>query len=171
MLLFYAAHKNHAVDALEQVLAIRLPPHNMLYCNSLDMLEKRLRRPRHNLSLVLLSIGDAIEMARLTELRPLLLDLRLLLVLPKRDDDTVAWAHQLAPRFIAYADNGIGSITAVLDKNDRQQQSQCVAFRSEAQAAGPFIRFRLCRNIDRKSTAVPSPRAGVAQDGAAQGAS
>lgn len=116
MLLFYAAHKNHAVDALEQVLAMRLPPHSMLYCNSLDMLEKRLRRPRHNLSLVLLSIGDAIEMARLTELRPLLLDLRLLLVLPKRDDDTVAWAHQLAPRFIAYADNGLGSITAVLDK-------------------------------------------------------
>lgn len=55
-------------------------------------------------------------MAKLSSLRTLLLDLRLILVLPFRDVDTVAWAHTLGPRFIAYADSGADPIAAVLAK-------------------------------------------------------
>jgi hypothetical protein len=116
MLLFYAAQKNRAVDELEKILTEQLPAHRVQYCNAMETLEKRLRRPRQDLAIVLLSICDAIEMARLSDLRPLLIDLRLLLVLPKRDDATVAWAHQLGPRFIDYADNGATQIAAVLEK-------------------------------------------------------
>lgn len=116
MFLFYSAQKNRSVDALESLIAGHLPPHNVSYCNALDALEKRLRRPRRNLKIVLLCVFDAIEMAKLAELRYLLMDLRLLLVLPRRDDNTVAWAHQFGPRFIAYADTGLDQISAVLEK-------------------------------------------------------
>lgn len=116
MLLFYSAQKNRAVNALESLLVNHLPPHKVSYCNALDTLEKRLRRPRHDLKIVLLCVFDAIEMTRLTELRSLLMDLRVLLVLPKRNDDTVTWAHQLGPRFIAYGDTSVAQISAVLGK-------------------------------------------------------
>lgn len=116
MLLFYTAQKNRVVDALESLLVNHLPPHKVSYCNALDVLEKRLRRPRRDLKILLLCVFDAIEMAKLAELRYLLMDLRLLLVLPSRDDTTVAWAHQFGPRFIAYADTGVDQISAVLEK-------------------------------------------------------
>ena len=116
MMLFYAAQKNHAVERLERILAAQLPAHKVMCCTSLGALEKRLRRPRCDLEIVLILVRDAIEMVRLTEMRALLLDLRLVLVLPKHDSDTVAWAHKLGPRFIAYADGSIDQVAAVLDK-------------------------------------------------------
>jgi hypothetical protein len=116
MMLFYAAERSSAVNVLENIVSEKLPVHKVMHCTTMDTLERRLRQPRHDIEIILISVKDAIEMAQLTELRPLLLDLRLILVLPKRDDDIVAWAHKLGPRFIAYADNGVGQVADVLDK-------------------------------------------------------
>lgn len=116
MMLFFAAEKNPVVETLEQMLEKQRWTRKVTYCRTLGALERRLRQPRHHIEIVLISVSDAIEMAKLTEIRQLLLDLRLLLVLPKRNEDTVAWAHKLGPRFIAYADNGVEQIGAVLGK-------------------------------------------------------
>lgn len=116
MLLFYSAQKHRVVDTLAVALRGQLPAQTVLYCNDMETLELRLRQPRRDLEILLVFIGDAIEMAKLSSLRTLLLDLRLVLVLPFRDADTVAWAHTFGPRFIAYADNGSEPIAAVLTK-------------------------------------------------------
>jgi hypothetical protein len=93
-----------------------LPRHPLVYCRSLQILEQRLRRPCHDVEILLIAVGDAIEMRQLIAMRSLLLDLRLVLVLPERDPDIIAWAHKLSPRFLAYADNGFEQVAAVLDK-------------------------------------------------------
>ena len=49
-------------------------------------------------------------------LRKLLSDLRLILILPDRDRDTVMSAHALRPRFLTYADGNLDDIAAVLRK-------------------------------------------------------
>jgi hypothetical protein len=49
-------------------------------------------------------------------MRPLLTDLRLVMVLPRRHPALIAWAHKMGPRFIAYADNGQEQVGAVLNK-------------------------------------------------------
>jgi len=116
MLLFYAAHRSQSVEMLESIISKKLPVHQVMYCTAIEAVEKRLRRPRQDLEIILVSIQDAIEMAHLTHMRALLLDMRLVLVLPRRDEATVAWAHKLGPRFIAYADNGLEQVEAVLDK-------------------------------------------------------
>ncbi|MEJ2038916.1 MAG: hypothetical protein P8X55_08280 [Desulfosarcinaceae bacterium] len=90
MLLFYAAHRSQSVEMLESIVSKKLPVHQVMYCTAIEAVEKRLRRPRQNLEIVL--------------------------VLPRRDEATVAWAHKLGPRFIAYADNGLEQVEAVLDK-------------------------------------------------------
>ena len=123
-MLFYAAEKNQAVENLEKVLAEQLPAQRVTYCTTMEKFEKRLRRPRRDLAIVLISVRDAIEMVQLTHLRSLLLDLRLLLILPTRDADTVAWAHKLGPRFIAYVDSSVVQIAAVLDKMLKAQQQK-----------------------------------------------
>ena len=54
-------------------------------------------------------------------------DLRLVLVLPGRDPKMVVMAHKLAPRFIAYADNGYEQIGAVLEKMIDASRKKCIA--------------------------------------------
>lgn len=116
MILFYAAEKSHVVETMEHMVIEQLPSRPLVHCRSLAVLEQRLRRPRNDIEVVLISVSDAIEMRQLNTMRPLLLDLRLVIVLPTREPDIVAWAHKLVPRFIAYADNGYEQIGAVLKK-------------------------------------------------------
>ena len=116
MILFYAAQRSRVVEFMEQSVAEQLPSRALIHCRSLSVLEQRLGRPRHDIEVILVSIGDAIEMRLLNTMRHLLLDLRLVIVLPSRDPDIVAWAHKLVPRFIAYADTGYEQVGAVLEK-------------------------------------------------------
>lgn len=116
MILLYATSKNHVVETLEQIVAEQLPTRHLIRCRSLADLEQRLRRPCHHAEIVLISVGDAIEMQELSAMRPLFIDLRLVMVLPRRDPDIIAWAHKMGPRFIAYADNGHQQVGAVLNK-------------------------------------------------------
>jgi hypothetical protein len=116
MMLFYSAQRNHIVDALEPLLTEHLPYHQVSFCNAMDALENRLRRPPRNLKIALLCISDAIEMVQLTSLRSILMDLRLLLILPRQNADTIGWAHLFGPSFIAYMDTDVDRISAVLKK-------------------------------------------------------
>lgn len=116
MILFYAAERNRVVESLEQMLTETLSRHPLVHCRSLQVLEQRLRRPCHDVEVLLISVADAIEMRHLIGMRSLLLDMRLVMVLPGRDEDIIAWAHKLSPRFIAYADSGHEQVAAVLDK-------------------------------------------------------
>ena len=116
MILFYAAENNRVVETLQQIVAEHLPSRHLIQCRSLQILEQRLRRPRHDIEIVLTLVSDAIEMRQLNAMRPLLLDLRLVMVLPGRDPDIITWAHKMGPRFITYADNGYEQVGPVLEK-------------------------------------------------------
>ena len=112
MILFYAAEENQVVQTLEAQLA----SYSVVRCRSLENLASRLRRPGHGLYVALVVVSAESEMAAINDLGALLRDLRLIIVLPNRDDAIVAWAHTLGPRFIAYADNGYAHVGAVLSK-------------------------------------------------------
>lgn len=112
MILFYAVGNSSVVENLSKLLAV----HPVKRCRSFDAMIRCLKKPRHGLEIALLAVSGVGEMARIIEIRDLMRDLRLVLVLPERDDQTVAWAHKLAPRFIAFADNGYAQVGAVLDK-------------------------------------------------------
>lgn len=112
VILFYAAQNNLVVENLER----QLSSYRVTRCRSFEILEKRLRCPRHKLEIVLVVVGDELEMYRIEDIQELTRDLRLVLVLPGRDSKMVAHAHNLAPRFIAYADHGFEQIGAVLKK-------------------------------------------------------
>ena len=112
MILFYAADNNRVVETLEHQLA----DYRINRCRCFDTMVKRLRTPRHGLEVALVVVTGRDEMAHLSGIRNLFRDLRLVVVLPRRDDGTVAWAHTLGPRFIAYADNGYQQVGAVMEK-------------------------------------------------------
>lgn len=112
MILFYAAQNNQVVETLKRQLA----KYRVVRCRSFTTMEKRLRRPSHGLEIVLAVVNDVKEMGCIEEIQALMRDLKLVLVLPDRDSKMVSQAHNLAPRFIAYADHDVEQVGAVMDK-------------------------------------------------------
>ena len=112
MILFYAAENNSVVRTLEQ----QLVPYNVARCVTISAMEKRLRKPGHGLQVALILVRSGKEMDHVEEIQHLVRDLKVILVLPGHHSAMVAWAHKLAPRFIAYSDNGYEQVGAVLEK-------------------------------------------------------
>ncbi len=79
-------------------------------------LEEFLRRPRYNLAFVILVAPSREELSNLIDLGRLLRDVRIVLVLPDTDDETMMLGYKLYPRFsIDIADN-TDSLEAVVEK-------------------------------------------------------
>ena len=116
MILFYAADGHQMKQRFPHPMIDPQFNHPVAPFNSLDELEVRLRRPHLDVDIILIGVGDAIEMVKLTQMRGLLIDKRIVMVLPRREPDMVAWAHKLGPRFIAYADDSEDQLVGVLGK-------------------------------------------------------
>jgi len=112
VILFYAAQDNQVVETMERQLA----EYRVARCRSFSTVQKRLRKPRHGLEIVLVVVNRLEELDHIQEIQALMRDLRLVLVLPGRDSKMVSQAHRLAPRFIAYADHGFDQVGAVMNK-------------------------------------------------------
>jgi hypothetical protein len=120
VILFYAAQDNQIVQTLERQLA----EFRVARCRAFSAMESRLRKPNHGLEIVLMVVADLKEMGGIEAIEGLMRDLRLVLVLPDRDAELVSQAHKLAPRFIAYADQGTEQIGAVMKKMTRDCRSK-----------------------------------------------
>jgi hypothetical protein len=91
-------------------------------CRSLEELSGRLQRPLNDLRIALLDIASREDLLRLLNLRDLLLELRLILILPDRQRQTAAAAHLFSPRFLSFADGDRQVLRAVLGKMIRSSQ-------------------------------------------------
>ena len=116
MLLVYAKAKNGVSTELKQILNGRSSGVCLETYSDLDDVFQRLRQPRLNLKIGVLSIGSEAELDRLLTIRELLSDMRLVLVLSDKDPQTVAKAHALAPRFITFSDAGVDPLVSVVEK-------------------------------------------------------
>jgi hypothetical protein len=83
---------------------------------SLESLALRLRNmPQEPVFIVLLA-GDRNEMHHMQALRDMLSSLPVFLVIPDQDQETIAKAHLLHPRFLTVKDSDFADLGAVLQK-------------------------------------------------------
>jgi hypothetical protein len=77
-------------------------------------LAARLRRPKAPESIALIHDPSHEDLRALAELKDYLRGMRILLVLPDQEEETIALAHKLLPSYITYVDNGTSGIMAII---------------------------------------------------------
>ena len=104
-LLLYSA--DHPVRVRELKAAIRkaAPRQGIAIYKTPDELKVRLLQPRRQLKIAILKVVSKGDLESLLPLRDLLLDLRVVLILPDHDGATVSLAHRLGPRYLSYPEN------------------------------------------------------------------
>ncbi len=83
---------------------------------SLDALRRRLSSSRADIGVVLLVAVDEQELRTLASMRDLMLDFKIILIVPDWDEATVALGHTLHPRYLCEANDDYGDVVAVLEK-------------------------------------------------------
>lgn len=97
--------------AVEQIV----PRNRVEIYHTVSDLSGRLHRPIADSVVVLLTLDKA-DLTDIAAIQNLLIDSRVLLVLPGHDDDVLAIGHSLRPRFVSFRDCGFQDVSAVLRK-------------------------------------------------------
>lgn len=91
--------------------------------DSLDNLTQYLRRPITTRLLAVLLPKNNKELSILIQMRHLLRDMRIVLVLPDRKGKTISDGHILRPRYVSYGDGDLSDVIAVIQKMSAMNNS------------------------------------------------
>ena len=113
---FFATKKYGDSERLQQRVEAVIPAEDLEICRTLDSLSKRFRKPFYNSAVAVLFAAGEAELSSMLSFGELLSDIRIILVIPDREDKTVSRGHMLYPRFLSYADSDFRDVAAVLRK-------------------------------------------------------
>jgi hypothetical protein len=121
-LLFYAPPFNTSARGLYKNLCILEGVHHSEYIGSMNGLMRHLRTPLGISTIGLIWPANQGELSKLLALRYLFRDMRIVLVLPDHEPQTISAGHLLRPRFICHADGEMTDVEAVVAKMTSTQQ-------------------------------------------------
>lgn len=105
---------------LRGIIESLVPKDNWEIFRTVETLSFRLRRPGYRPAIAVFLASSRKDLADILSIHDLLCDIRTILILPDREDDTVALGHALYPRFLSYIDSDFKDVAAVLEKMVRQ---------------------------------------------------
>jgi len=114
--LLYSTPEKGPGERLHAVIKTFVPKRKIELLGTIQSLSDRLREPKHGEDIAILLAANRDELEDLLSVSDFLSDLRVVLVLPDREDDTIAKGHTLRPRFMSYADSSFIDVAAVLSK-------------------------------------------------------
>jgi len=115
-LLLYAPVRDGVGERLQKVVEAMVPVHNTEIYRTVETLTRRLREPAHRPSIAVLLAASREDLLEILSIKELIWDLRIILILPDREKDTIAKGHALRPRFLTYSDSDVTDVAVVLRK-------------------------------------------------------
>ncbi|HVO67929.1 MAG TPA: hypothetical protein VMT12_15740 [Syntrophales bacterium] len=113
-LLIYTTRMEGAGERLLQIVDTVVSGENVKIYRTVDGLSRGLRQPRNEVTLAILLASSKEDLINLLSIRDLLSDMKIILILPDSDPETVAKGHMLRPRFLTYCDSDFVDVAAVL---------------------------------------------------------
>ncbi|MEE8554017.1 MAG: hypothetical protein V3S72_12015 [Desulfobacterales bacterium] len=101
---------------LRKMIEDVVPNENTEIYNTIDTLGKRLRRPSYNIAVAVLLFSGREELRDVLSIRHLFDNIKIILILPDRKNETILLGHKLRPRFLSYTDGDFKDVAAVLKK-------------------------------------------------------
>lgn len=115
-LLFYTPVSESAGELLQKMIEELVSKDNVEVYRNIESLSRRLRQPANNQPIAVLLAARKGDLLDIISIRDLLYNIRIILVLPDRDADTIAKGHTLRPRFVSYTDSDFLDVCSVLRK-------------------------------------------------------
>jgi hypothetical protein len=112
--LFYST--GTAGERLQRVIQELVPKEKLEIYRSFEAFSERLRRPMEDIPVAVILAASEDDLLTILSISHLLYDVRFILILPDREDPTVAIGHSLRPRFLSYTDSDFREVAAVLGK-------------------------------------------------------
>jgi len=114
--IFYLPSNAEGVEALLHRTKDALPQREIETCRVFGDLRRRLLRPLSNLKVAVLFCMTKADLQDVFSQCDLILDLKIILILPDDDEETMAKAHHLRPRYLSWLDDNFLDIGVVLKK-------------------------------------------------------
>jgi len=114
--LLYARTDAPSGTRLKQFLVTGLSGVEVETYETLEDLSRRFSQPLQDPSVAILLFTDGDELVETLPIRHRFQDISLVLIVPNRDPETIARAHQLRPRFLTDLQNDLTAVTAVVEK-------------------------------------------------------
>jgi len=103
-------------ERLRKVVQELVPGEKLEVYKTLEAFSERLKKPMEELPVAVVLAASEEDLLTILSISHLLYDVRFILILPDREDPTVAIGHSLRPRFLSYTDSDFREVTAVLGK-------------------------------------------------------
>jgi hypothetical protein len=103
-------------ERLQRMIQDVVPRERLEIFRTFDGFSERLRKPMDDIPVVVILAASDGDLLTILSISHLLYDVRFILILPDREDPTVAIGHSLRPRFLSYTDSDFREVTAVLGK-------------------------------------------------------
>jgi hypothetical protein len=115
-IIYYSGESVFEGERLKKIMEIAISPDNIAVCRSLESFARQLRHPVEEspIAVVLTAVRD--ELSNILLLKDLLLDRRLILVLPDDDPETLSQGHTLRPRFVSTLAGNYSDVAVVLER-------------------------------------------------------
>ena len=115
-LIIYSTVSEEHQKRIDDLVNTFLPQGEIEVFRSLDDLSQKLKQPAQAESVAVLAPGSREDLLQILSRHYLLRDLRIVLIAPDHDVETVAIAHKLRPRYLTYLNGDFGDLAAVLLK-------------------------------------------------------
>lgn len=129
-LICYANPDDEAGQRIEAVIHELISRADTEICQTVASLSRRLRQPGNGVTIAILLTISKKDLGDILSLSDLLSDLRIVLVLPDRDKDTIAKGLTLRPRFLTFADSDFTELSAVLGKMLKTYSSERIGWQT-----------------------------------------
>lgn len=112
--LYYAKVEKGPGEQLQRLIEALVPQEKREVYRTIGSLYRRLCRPNDCPTVAVILAATREDLLDILSIRDLLLEVRIILILPDREESTIALGHTLRPRFLSYIDGDVTEVAAVL---------------------------------------------------------
>lgn len=98
---------------------------------SINSLVQRLRKPTYDMDISILIAANKKQLSDILLIKKELRDVKIILILPDSESDTISGGHELYPRFVSYIDSDFKDVGTVLEKIIKNKHSEECAKNSD----------------------------------------